>query len=578
MARSEKDIEDACPFPPGVDIPRKSGLGTILSSVLVVDWRVIAPILSLGVILLVSGLLIAPPIPFTSLKEPKTWNSTIPPYKASFFPELTGWVPMYSKQVVHNGDLTLEGGEKYLIENCTYILNGTFHASGNSSLVFRNSELWVRGRSSSPPVGDLNFTDTSTLSVYNSTIVGPTHGYGVTVILLGDSVVDVKYSNVTFVDFNGDDRSRIQIDHSTAGAIYVATNASCSIQNSDVDMVGPGGRIWGIDPSAPWMNALRRVFPWMNTRVEAFNSSIKQLSVRALGSRIVVNGSITKDPNWSPSMFCSGGMWFNVSVLNSSIDTVLLSAKNSTVTVENNGDLNYLEAVNGVVNVENSSIPILQLNNCHSSVDDSVFRGIAILGDSNALIRDSLTDTLGFYDLTGMVECDGLMARRLFGDNINATIIGGLKVLEKRGDNTLFRFSRLNRGYQIFAESSGVAIRDVTLTLRDGNDTVWSGKSDGSGQASFYVTYYNLWKLGPMIWADDNMASTLTLTATSGDRQQVRNVTAESDTPIIFSFEKAPEPPIWGNRYALLITGALMIAATSGYTFLKRKRLRGDPK
>jgi hypothetical protein len=47
MARNEKDVEDACPFPQGVDLPRKSGLGTA-SSVLVVDWRVIAPMLSLG--------------------------------------------------------------------------------------------------------------------------------------------------------------------------------------------------------------------------------------------------------------------------------------------------------------------------------------------------------------------------------------------------------------------------------------------------------------------------------------------------------------------------------------------------
>ncbi len=576
MTGNEKDIEDACPFPPGIDIPRKSGLGIILSNVLAVDWRVIAPILSIGAILLVSGLLITPPIPFTSLKEPKTWNSTIPQYKTSYFPELPGWVPTYPKQVVHQGDLTLEGGEEYLIENCTYILNGDLRASGNSSLVLRNSELWVHKHSSFPPYGDLNFTDTSTLIVYNSSIVCPTIGYGCTVILLRDSVAIVSYSNVTFVDFNCDDRSRIQIDHSTAGAVYVASNASCSIKNSDVDIVGPGGQIWGIDPSYPWMNAVGRVFPWMNTRVDVINSALKQLSVRALGSRIVVNGSVTKGSNWSPSAFCSGGRWFNVSLVNSSLGTVLLCTNNSTVTVENNKDLNYLEVVNGPANVVNCSFPILQLENCTSSVDDSVFYGIGILGDSNALLRDSLTNVLDFSDLTGLVKCEGLMANlNLFGYNINATIIGGLKILEER-DNFLphpLPNSRLNRSYQVFSEASGVAMRDITLTLRRGNDKVWSGKTDASGQASFDLTYYSLWKpFGRLILDNDNMTATLTLTATSGDQQQVRNVTAESETPIVFSFEKQPETPIWGNRYSLLITGGLMIIVTVAYVFFKRKR------
>jgi hypothetical protein len=556
-----------------------------LGSILVVDWRVIAPIISLGVILIVSGLLISPPIPFTSLKDPKTWNSTIPEYNTSFFPELSGWVPKYPKQVVHNGDLTLEGGEEYLIENCTYILNGTFHASGNSSLVLRNSELWVRGRTMFPPYGDMNFTDSSTLMVYNSTIVSPTLGYGVAIILLGDSVADVRYSNITFASFNGDDRSRIQIDHSTAGAIYVASNASCSIQNSFVDIVTPGGLIYDPDPSFPWLNQRGRsrahaFFPWLNTRVEVQNSSISQLAVGALGSRIEVNGSITQETRWSPSTFCSGGRWFNVSLLDSRIGKLLIFANNTTISVENSGDIDYLVAVNSTVNLVNSSIPLILLERCDSSLDKSVFNILAFFGDSDALVRGSLTNVLSLYDLKGRVECDGLMVSRgLFGDNINASVIGGLRVLQKKGDTSLFRFSRLNRGYQVFAEASGVAMRDVTLTLRDGNDTVvWSGKTDIPGQTAFNVTYYNLWKLGPTIWADDNMTATLTLTATSGDKQQVRNVTVESDTPMIFSFDEQPEPPIWGNRYTLLMGGGLIIAATVGYAFSKRKGLRGDPK
>jgi hypothetical protein len=578
MKQNEKDADEACPFPPGIDIPRKSGLGAILGSILVVDWRLVAPVLSLGLILIISGLLISPPIPFTAPREPSTWNGTIPQF-SPLFPMLSGWVPMYSKQVVHNGGLILDEGEEYLIENCTYILNGTFQASGNSSLVLRNSELWVRGRTTFPPYGDMNFTDTSTLMVYNSTILGPTIGSGASIFLSDNSVANVNHSNITYVNFNGDDGSRIEVDHSTAGAIYVASSASCSINNSNVDLVAPGGLKYDPDPALPWLNQAggsrtHALFPWLDTKVEVLNSSVGQLAVGVLGSRIEVNGSIPQETSWSPSTFCSGGEWFNVSLLDSSIGTVLIFANNTTISLENSVDISYLIAINSTVNVVNSSIPILLLERCDSSLDNSVFKNLAFFGDSEAFVKGSLANILSIYYFKGRLECGGFMVNRsLFGYDNNASIIGGLKLLEKHGDTNLFKFSRLNRGYQVFTEAIGLAMRDATLILRDGNDTIkWSGKTDASGQATFNLTYYNLWKLDSGLWVADNMTRTLTLTATLGDQQQVRNVTAESDTPIVFSFDRQAEPPIWSNKYFLFVTGGLVIAATLAYIYSKSRR------
>jgi hypothetical protein len=575
MAKNEKvDIDDACPFPPGVDIPRKSGLGSVLGSVLVVDWRVIAPILSLGVIIIISGLLISPPIPFTSPIDPKTWNSTIPEYNTSFFPELSGWVPKYPKQIVHQGDLTLEGEEKYLIENCTYILNGTFLAPGNSRLVLRNAELWVKPTDQwysggpFPRYGDMIFTNSSTLIMYNSSIVGPASG-GVTFVLLEDSVADVRYSNVTLVKFNCDDRSRILVDHSTAGGVFVATNASCSIMNSGVDFLIPG--------NDHWTSILN--FQWLGTRAKVVNSTLNSLAVRARGSKIEVNGSMTGETNWDPSTICSGGRWFNVSLLNSTMGRVMIWVENSTISIENSRDLNSLRVVNGSVSVANCSIPLLQVENCDTTLDDSVFGGILVIGDSEASIKSSLTEILSLSALTGNVECDRVMTTSVVGDHFNATLLGGLKILEHGVlEHNLLNYSRLKRVYQVFAEAGGTAMKDVSLTLRNGNDTIWSGNTDASGQASFNLTYYHLWRLGVGTWADDNMTSSFILSATSGDQQQFRNVTVESDTPMIFSFDEQPELPIWGNRYTLLMGGGLIIAATVGYAFSKRKGLRGDLK
>jgi hypothetical protein len=111
----------------------------------------------------------------------------------------------------------------------------------------------------------------------------------------------------------------------------------------------------------------------------------------------------------------------------------------------------------------------------------------------------------------------------------------------------------------------------VGLTLRNGNTTLSSGSTDASGVAYFNTTYFHIWRLDVGTWANDNSTSTLTLTARLGDELQVNNVSAYSSSPIVFRFEKAPEPPIWGNRYALLIAGGLMIMITLAYIFLKRK-------
>ena len=77
MTKNKKiDAEDACPFPPGVELPEKDRLRTFINSIRLVDWRVSVPVFSIGLIILVYGLLISLPTPITLPKEPMEWSKT----------------------------------------------------------------------------------------------------------------------------------------------------------------------------------------------------------------------------------------------------------------------------------------------------------------------------------------------------------------------------------------------------------------------------------------------------------------------------------------------------------------------
>jgi hypothetical protein len=530
-------------------------------------------VLSLGLILIVSGLLIRPPIPFTTSQEPSTWNNT-PRQYVSYYHQLPGWAPSYPNQITHSGNLILNDGEEYVIENCTYILQGTFLASENSSLVVRNAELWVKNTEQWDPHGpfpllaDMIFTNSSRLQVVNSSIVS---NYAADIVLLDESTADIRHSNLTLTILSGDDNSRIQADNSIFGFACVASNASCSLRSSQVDFLAPGFQIWH---SYYTTASSYDIGPWVDSRAEVINSTINQLGLRTLDTTIRVRGSLAGEfPTWSPASICSGGRWFNVSVVDSNMGRIMLWADDSSLEITDNKDLNALVVTGGSVTLSGVSIPALIANNCTTSVNGSVLSSLQLLGDSDVSAKDSLTESIYLQDFNGNLACDQVRASRLWGSSVNGTVSGSLYIQYKESDlDVLQRSAKIRREYGVLAEAGGVAAEGVKLFLRNGKTTLWSGSTDASGRADFNATYYHLWWLGPGVYADENSTSMLTLIAMLGDEVKVSNVTIESNSPLVFSFEKQPTSPIWRNRYTLLIVGGLIITVTVAYVFSKSKR------
>jgi hypothetical protein len=189
-------------------------------------------------------------------------------------------------------------------------------------------------------------------------------------------------------------------------------------------------------------------------------------------------------------------------------------------------------------------------------------------------VKDSHTEILDLSDFNGRLLCDFMSVSRLYGYNVNATLTGSLRINDPHLISwpVLQQQSRLKREYSVATVYEDVFAQGVKLSLMNGNRTLWSGTTDSSGKSYFNVTYYHIWRLGMGVWADDNSTLTLTLTAKLGDEMHVSNVTVETSSPIVFSFDKQPEPPIWGNRYTLLVAGGIIITATLVFYFSKIRR------
>jgi hypothetical protein len=54
------------------------------------------------------------------------------------------WIPRFEEQVVYEGDLILQGNDELVIENITFILDGTLLVRDNAKFIIKNGELYIK--------------------------------------------------------------------------------------------------------------------------------------------------------------------------------------------------------------------------------------------------------------------------------------------------------------------------------------------------------------------------------------------------------------------------------------------------
>jgi hypothetical protein len=565
MAKNRKiDVEDACPFPPGIELPKKDRVETFTNSIRQVDWRVAAPVFSLGLILLVYGLLIPLPILITFPKEPEAWGQTIAEQPFSS-PVLVNWSPKYSKQIVQKGDLFLKGNESLVLENCTYILKGFLVLSDNASLTMKNAEICMWESHSYtfpgpiPTSAEVIFTNSSRLEASNSYTSARN---SLSIAFLDGSSAHIQDSNFTFSSLYGDDNSQITLERTQGGWIWLASNSSCVVLDSSLLFLGPG--------LAHYDHPLL----WYNVRADVYDSTVDWIKIFVNGSSVDLSGELNgKSAEWDPSQLCQSGEWFNVKLYNSEFKQIYMYADRSQVNVQNSKSMAYLLARDSVLNLTNSSIPLVWLSNSTAVIRDSVI-GFMFPRDSSAIITRCLLEKLQLSSFNGALKFDQVKTLSLDGNGANGTILGDLQIVNI--DPSLSNPpTRLKRGYNVLVEAEGKALQGVALSLQDKKGvTVWKGETDNFGRASFNLTYYYLWRLAPFRWADNNLTSTLTLTAKVGQTELSRNITLGASTPIVFSFDKVPDPSIWVNKPLMMLSGSAFMVAAVGFVAFDRFRKR----
>jgi len=576
VAKDRKiDAEDACPIPPGVEILKKSELGSLTNMILQVDWRVVLPVFSVGLFLTVYGLLI-PLLPLFSLPEdPDTWNQSFSQSPIFHYIDMRNWIPRFSKQVVHEGDLILNSSEVFVIENCTYFVNGMVCVSDDARLVLRNAELWIKktttwSSNTSIPMADLLLTNSSRLEAFKSSIVTDSD---VEIVLIDNSSADIRGSNFTNSVLIGLGDASLEIDQSVVYGIDLGNKASVTVNDSEIDFLGVS---WTSLRTFPPLKG----YSWTDTCAQVYNSTIVMLNLRAVGSSISVLGNLGGwHQSWSPSNIIQGGRFFNVTLRESDVERVFLIADNSTVYIRDNSDILALSMYGGSLTFANNSISGLGIHSSKIDVSDSVLNNFNPWDESVGNVTRTFIEYFSLEEFNGSLRLKQVKAISIWLGGSSGRILGDIQITRTWPPINDFNDpgissppTMLKRGYEVLAEAEGKAAEGVELTLRNSqNETLWTGKTDVSGRATFNVTYYHIWKLHNYNWLE-NATSTLTMTARVGETEQAQNVTIVSASPIIFNFAEAPEHPVWADKTTLTLSGTIIMIGAVSLAAMKRRR------
>jgi len=285
-------------------------------------------------------------------------------------------------------------------------------------------------------------------------------------------------------------------------------------------------------------------------------------------SSVNISGDIPKQvTRWDSASLCNGGSWSNITLHDSNVNNFNIFTQGSNVKIDENRDNMTLTMFDGTLELTNSSTPTLLCYSGNASITDSV---VNVFNPyySHVMMSRCLVGEMG--TIYGTLELNQVKILKTNQNRAQGSIVGNFQLPQYNGtdwENSKFQIRRV---YDISVEAEGNMLAGAVLSLRnESNVEVWRGETDAIGITSFNLTHYHLADLGSYSWAN-NFTSSLTLSAIVGRDSQSKSVNLNSSTPIIFSFEKAPEPPLWGNRLVLLLSGVLIIIGVSGYVLLKK--------
>jgi len=444
---------------------------------------------------------------------------------------ITAWRDAgYWIEIIHEGDLIIDGTQTYVIENCTYVQTGNIYVRDYGKLIVRDAMFianltykWEYGASMD---GHSSLdVENSEMTSYGAPLGIETRDFSKIIIknarfewdlMLGEQSVTILNSTLNFLGWG---------------------NSYVSVANSTIETIGIDfsffntQRIVTIDDLKP-----KRYLTWKFTRDACY----------LVLENTTVNG-------WLLNLF-----WDSiVTVTNSKLYTVALHFfENSVAEIDglrSPGEYVFwnLQTNESVTNVnydltlENTSVEHWTICGCSQMSIANTTAHICADGQGKVNVDHSSVDCFHFCDYaegtTTNSRIDGLLFERFHGSvffDDTEVILGSCEVLNSdfclSGDfafilgdvRVVFVSSSITRDFNVIAQNaSHNPVEKVELILLDENESVvWNGMTDGLGKTNFNLTF-----------TDNNYTDTLRLEAIKGNYSAIMNVGFLSDTPVVLT-------------------------------------------
>jgi hypothetical protein len=563
MKKNENDLEDTCPFPPGVDLPRKGRFTSIYISIFT-DTRFVASVLLLAGIIFIFGLTLAPPPIIQLQTNPPIWNATIPQAKQySLYEDAEPWTPRYLDVRTWEGDLVLEGDQVLVIENCTFLIQGSVLVKDHAKLVLKNVDLNIKQKTSwiptdlLPPGYNVMFKDESEFQTDH------VRANAKELVFYNSSTCHVTDSNMSKTWFFGYDDTSFSFKKALINWVSIGENASAHLNDCKVNYIFPAT----ID------NWSHETIKTGNLKLDAEDSSIISLWTLYLNSTIKVDKPTSGYyESWNSfTDLAPGGKGFNITLTRSSFSGLTISSEGSYLEIINSNDLDYAYNRWGQVKVVNSSLHSLASGG--GGIIDGCRIGMINLIDGDYEVSRSRIFDLFLHHNHGTVNLTQVKAGRITGHDFNCSLVGDLNV-ENDTVTIIHGYCQATRRYPVQVLNGDRAAVGVDLRLFNSTGfMLWSGKTDNIGAANVDITFYR--KEYTRSSRSPEFADTLRLVAsgTSGEKEVQLKFT--SNTPVIFVFPTESGRPMWAQGW-FIETVSVVIAIFIVIMFVYEKvRKRG---
>jgi rhodanese-related sulfurtransferase len=420
---------------------------------------------------------------------------------------ITAWKTAgYRIEIIHNGDLIVDGTQTYIIENCTYVQTGNIYVRDWSQLTISNAILKLCAEYQ----GQLGLfvEDYANLEIENVSISGFTFW----VNNLNHARTRIYNSNMFFEDgcwLGCGEDSVVEIEDSKVGEIIMDQRSRVTVKNSELNSV-----ILNVFSDGP--ASLQNIKPGLF----AFWNLHESEPLCNLSYNLTLTNTLVAGQGWSVFVDCQSA----VTVSNSTV-CVGISFSHTTAQIR---DLR--PGFHKMWSHDRIALEDCLLTHCglffnveaYCIVINSTF-GYSVRGDANVSVIESSVEYAGYNGGIGTLYSDTTTFGWLsFAESV--LFIHGNVEFSPHGEIRRWALSNITRNYNTLAKKpTGDPAENVILTLFDRNSTlVWNGATNSLGQADFNLTF-----------TDSNYTDTLTLEAVKGNLSIVENITFLSDTPII---------------------------------------------